>query len=401
MRDWRQLREEFQRDESRGDFKTKPYLGQVRSYDDSQDKIRVASPTGEINIPLAHPFISANSWIRAIPETNASVWLHHRHDNRRVGMLGYTNDVLSTRVDDFGKGTGMWRRLKQGEIEINSFGVSGLFAAKDGTLELRGGLVYGELSHPRLESWMRAPLHTRRLTYNVDNAIGDEERYGVVKRYKDAKAVIPTTIKNDDGSLRKEYYRDLKFAMKGDKTPKFLVRQHEGNIIGDDLKLKTQDATGVNLRYLKELYTKKGESFLSTQVDENGNFLIVLPSEATEGGEMRIPAGAFLAQVRKDMEFQIQQNFKVGATQNIEQNSGQKTKHTAKLDYSVETLQNLLFNVGLVMSMTVKIMAEIKAPFVNLGSAGPLSGVITNITHPTDYVTGWPILASNTVKATS
>lgn len=399
MRDWRQLREEYQRDEARGDFKTKPYLGQIRSYDDSQDKVRVASPTGEINIPLSHPFISANSWIRAIPETNASVWLHHRHDNRRVGMLGYTNDVLSTRIDDFGRGTGVWRRLKQGEIEISSFGVAGAFFGRDGTLAVRGGLVYGELSHPRLESWMRAPLHTRRLSLNVDNTIGDEERYGVVKRYKDEKAVIPSPIKNDDGTLRKEYYRDLKFTTKSDpKNPRYLTRLHEGNVIDEKHKLRTQDATGINLRYLRELYTKKGESFLSTQVDEDGNFLVVLPKEAEAGGEMRIPAGAFLAQIRKDMEFQVRQTFRVDATENIEENSAQKTKHTAKMDYSVETLQNLLFNVGMVMSMTVKIMAEIKAPIVKLGNGG-LSGVHTQALYPFDYVTGWPILASTSVFA--
>lgn len=400
MRDWRQIRKEYQRESSREDFKTKPFLGQVRGFDDGEDKVRVASPIGEVNIPLSHPFISPNSWIRAIPEVNASVWLHQRYDNRRLGMLGYTNDVLANRIESFRGGTGVYRQLKPGEIEINSYGVSGAYFGKDGTLAFRGGLVYGEYSHPRLEHWVRSPLHTRRLNLNVDNHIGDEERYGVVRRYKDAKAFQPTTIKEGDGTLRKEYYRDLKWVQKGKPTSeqKFVVRHHEGHVIDENNVPRTQDITKINLRYLKELYTKNGESFLSTQVDESGNFYIVLPDDAEKGGQLTIPAGAFLAQVKKDMEFQIQKSFKVSATKNNEQASTEKTRLTANMDFDIETLQNLYFSVGMVMSATVGIMAEIKAPLVNLGQGG-LTGVHTQATYPFDFVTGWPIPCSVTVKA--
>lgn len=397
-RDWRQHNRELERLNSREDFYTRPYVGQVRSFSDSEDRIRVAAPTGEVSISLSHPFLSSNSWIRAIPETNASVWLHARQDNRRVGMLGYINDTIANRLTDFKTGSGVYRSLKQGEIEINSYGVSGLYARRDGTLELRGGLVYGELSHPRLESWMRAPLHTRRLHLNQDSAIGDEERYGAVRRFKDEKAYEPVAIKNDDNTVRKEYYRDLKFKRKGSDQLKFRVRLQEGDVIDDDNKVRSQDQTKLPLRYLKELYTKSGDTFLSTQVDENGNFYFVLPKEADVGGSISIPAGALIAQIRKDIEIQTQQSLKVLAKAKIEETSGAETHHVASGDYTIETLQNLTMSIGIVLSATAKVLAEIKAPFVNLGN-GARAGVITQGHHPTCYVTGWPIPCSATVKA--
>jgi hypothetical protein len=389
-RDWRQLRGELDRAESRNDFLTKPYLGQIRGYDSSQDKIKVAGPTGEPTIPLSHPFISANAWIRAIPENNSSVWLHSRQDNQRLGMLGYSNDVLGNRVSDFNTGLGVYRELKPGEIEINSYGIAGLYARRDGTLEIRGGLVYGEYSHPRLEHWVRAPLHNRRLVLNEDNQIGDEERYGAIRRYRDEKAANPTSIKNEDGTIRKEYYRDLKWVPKGSKSSKFLVRMQEGDVVDEKSSQKTQDVTELNLRFLKEFYTKNGTSNLSIQVDENGNYYVSLPNEAETGGQMTIPAGAFLAQIAKDMEFQIQKSFKVMAANNNEQTSLRDTKLTAIGNFDIDTLRNLTMSVGLVMSATAKILAEIKAPIVKLGN-GSLSGVITHNYYPFDFVTGWPI----------
>lgn len=413
-RDWRQLNRESDRYQKRGDFQSKPYMGQVTGYDASNDRIQISGPTGAPYISLSHPFLSANSWIRAIPENNSSIWLHARQDNQRLGMLGYNSDILGNRITDFQNGLGVYRPLQQGEIDFSSYGVAGMLGRRDGTLELRGGLVYGEYSHPRLEIWSRAPLHSRKGVLSTDATIGDEERYGTVRRFKNATDFQAAVIVGSDNPLvQKEYYRDLKVLQQsvtakltGSRgTPAFLMRMQEGNVVDSVGKVMTQDITSLPLRGLREYYVNpqqySSNGKLSVQVDDSGNFYVVLPQEATAGGQLKIPAGEFIGIIGQNLRLQVSHLTKIDSGDNIEMNSNAETKHTAQQNYSIETLQNLFMTVQQTLSATVQILAEIKAPIVKLGSAGPLSGVHTQLTHPVDFVTGWSIASSATVSATS
>ena len=53
------------------------------------------------------------------------------------------------------------------------------------------------------------------------------------------------------------------------------------------------------------------------------------------------------------------------------------------------------------IDITSNIKVNVNAPLVDLGSSPVKGGIVTNLTHPVDYVTGLPILGSLTIKASS
>ena len=69
------------------------------------------------------------------------------------------------------------------------------------------------------------------------------------------------------------------------------------------------------------------------------------------------------------------------------------------------TITNNLGTIEISMAGTIDITSNIKvnvnAPLVDLGSSPVKGGIVTNLTHPVDYVTGLPILGSLTIKASS
>lgn len=162
---------------------------------------------GKRDIALPMPYDSGSSWIRAIPESGSLVLAGYRADIQDPICINYFNPSPKKRLDDYAQGLSLYRPLQPGEIEINSVGGGQTFYAVRPVVEHKAGLVRSWLNQDSLEAGAKAPLHTRLLwehrsaplvpvpdltgafmgttstgvppTFNI---LGDEERFGAVKR---------------------------------------------------------------------------------------------------------------------------------------------------------------------------------------------------------------------------
>lgn len=182
---------------------------------------------GKRDIALPMPYDSGSSWIRAIPESGSLVLAGYRADIQDPICINYFNPSPKKRLDDYAQGLSLYRPLQPGEIEINSVGGGQTFYAVRPVVEHKAGLVRSWLNQDTLEAGAKAPLHTRLLwehrsaplvpvpdltgafmgttstgvppTFNI---LGDEERFGAVKR--PAVNTNPTVKQSIAASLAKK-----------------------------------------------------------------------------------------------------------------------------------------------------------------------------------------------------
>jgi len=138
---------------------------------------------GERTIPLPMPFQSSTSWIRAIPEGATPVLAAYRSDlTGETVCLNYMIDSPKDILAAYETQLNIYRPLLPGEIEVNSRGGAQTFYSARPVLEQKAGAVRMWLSQDRVEAGFKAPTHVRYLHEHNSNKVGDEERFGVVKR---------------------------------------------------------------------------------------------------------------------------------------------------------------------------------------------------------------------------
>ena len=137
---------------------------------------------GSRSIALPMPFESTNSWIRSIPASGCAALITYRRDTGEPTFLRYLNDVPDKKLSSYQAGTNIYRPLLPGEHEVHSSGYAQSFYSQRGTLDQRGGVIRSWLSQDQVECGQKSPIHTRQLHQHLTSAMGDEERFGVVRR---------------------------------------------------------------------------------------------------------------------------------------------------------------------------------------------------------------------------
>lgn len=174
------------------------FQGVVDSASGETQAVRVTFSNGERDLSLPMPFDSKNSWIRSIPETGQQALLAYRSDNRDLVFLRYLDERPDKKIEGYKRAKTLYRPLLPGEHEIHSSGIAQTYYGQRPLLEMRAGVIRSWLDQDRAEIGQKAPLHHRQLWEfkatggNVPSfAMGDEERFGVVRR---AKALTPVAI---------------------------------------------------------------------------------------------------------------------------------------------------------------------------------------------------------------
>jgi hypothetical protein len=135
----------------------------------------------------------------------------------------------------------------------------------------------------QLEHNASAPTFIQRGLDNFVADIADEVRFGVVKRVTDQDDAEPVYIRvtpqNSDGEVfAKEYLRHVK-----SKAPPFtLIDRREGHVIDNSGEEMTSVVTGHKLRS-RTLYGTVEQEETLVEVDEEGNYNIKLPDNASQG----------------------------------------------------------------------------------------------------------------------
>jgi len=160
---------------------------------------------GEQEASLPMPFESTSSWIRSIPESGSTALVGYRSDTMSPTFIRYIQDTPEKKLQTYRAKLNFYRSLNPGEHEIHSTGGAQTFYGSRPVLEHRGGVVRSWLNQDRAESGAKAPLHTRLLWDNLADTLGDEERFGVVRRSQDLNIfntlLISAGILVDDPSL--------------------------------------------------------------------------------------------------------------------------------------------------------------------------------------------------------
>lgn len=417
---WKQDSRLVSREERRADFSARPLGARITGVDTHNERLRTISPVGEPDFPINQPFLSANAWHRAIPESGDGLLITQRHDSGRYQAIAYDKQRTSDRIDLYMSGFGVYRPLRPGEQDLYSYGIAGMYLSRDGVLELRGGSVYGELNHTTLQSWMKAPLHRRLLHLHKETSLGDEERLGYVFRPLPPDYGI-SPIKKNELYHAKEHYLHLQYTpttgVGAGTLPNIdIARTRLGNVYNALGLEELHSVTSLPLRYLAEYWDLAGAQKLTVEVDEVGNVAATLPPTAAEGMRVKIPVGQF--------QMDVMQAFKVNSTGPITVDGKADATYNSVGDATLSSMANVKVNakVNIVSEATVKMedksplieqtasakwtvktpLGNLDAQMLNLGdSKVPMGLVVTTVTHPTDYITGLPILGSAIVRAAS
>jgi hypothetical protein len=370
------------------------FQGLIDSTSGEHQSAKLSYSGGMSNIPLPMPFESSSSWIRSIPNTGAAALLAYRGDTQEPTFIRYLNDEPSKRLSDYNGGLNLYRPLVSGEHEIHSSGNAQSYYSQRPLLEQRGGVIRSWLDQDKAEAGQRAPIHTRQLHGYKSNAVGDEERIGVVRRPKKLNlanaALLGTTTSSNfytypypDFSLpggvpaafgllseavgaaseaasaitglykirpfAKEYLRviknDLHVGTGSAKVflpPTHLVDIREGQVFDDEGKQVTGES-GAYLRAKHEYFTTLNDS-TKMEIDDLGNIVWSLSLGATEGWLTKVPFGAWKLEANRGIDMSTLTSITLSSTLS--------TDISATTDISLASTLNTALSAGLNYEVT-------------------------------------------------
>lgn len=338
---------------------------------------------GERTIPIPMPFQSSSSWIRAIPEGSTPVLAGYRSDlTGETVCLNYMLESPKDILAAYETQLNLYRPLLPGEIEINSRGGAQAHYAARPVLEQRAGSIRLWLNQDRVEAGIKAPTHVRYLHDQKSNSVGDEERFGVVKRpYNflfDPLLLTPRNALSALLALSSTSYNFYDYPIPGATTPlgvadifsprgiaaaaaaatpaliavgKFkqrpfakeylrvisnplfplslnskLIDIREGQVF-DDMGMQTISSTGAFLRASYKYFTPALDA-TTIEIDEVGNMSHQFSIGAYQGWNITIPTGPYKL-------FALQDIGMISAAGNISTNSTLSTGITALTDLNL------------------------------------------------------------------
>ena len=278
---------------------TGPFLATVQATNSSEDSALISYyAANKRPISIGHPFINSDSWIRAMPSSGAPFIAQMRSDNAKPAWLASYGLDTYKRIDAYNIGKSIYRTLKEGEIELTSAGWAGSFYSKRYQYDYRAGIIKGWLDQNLLEAGVKAPTHRRLLHYNTSSKIGDEERFGVVRRPSATNPAIESTFVKLNGAYCREHLINL--SNFSGQTPAVLLDKREGHVIDNSGQPVKHQITNKNLRLSYTWWTKSNQQIIE-QIDESGNILWSIPSEAQEGWQINITNGNYRVIAQKDI----------------------------------------------------------------------------------------------------
>lgn len=262
----------------------------VSAVDPVSETVTMQHHGGEAaNKSINHPFMSANAWIRAIPEPGAAVQASKAHSSQSVEAGRYLHGGKE-RVAAYREGNGFYRELKHGEVEIMSSGRAYVHASERGNLTLRGGVSVIHLRNEDMEIEGRAVLHRRSLhTQSSTLLMGAEERYGVVKRRGLVTPAAQRFISVPGTPIAAmEYYRHLPSLRPN--VLGTLVHHQEGDMLNDIGAPILGGPVQAPLR-AKSIWRTEAGLDVVVEVDTLGNVALTLPNVPAAGLHVKAPVG--------------------------------------------------------------------------------------------------------------
>jgi hypothetical protein len=304
-----------------------PFEGVVVQVSPLDDSLGISfGPVSNRPMPVQHPYLGSNSWIRAMPYTGTRYLMINRFDSGQpeiikplpIGQIGSDGTSATGRSAQYTQQSNIYRTLNPGEHDIASVGMALSFYGRRGNLDHRaGGVIKHQLDRDGVQIVNQAPTIKHNLLNWTVGQMGDELRIGTVKRWK--SAISETYAQDANNNFQSEYFLHLKNP--AGSAPAVLLQKTEGQVYDSTGALVKQFSTAHNLRSQTLWYTKT-DDIARFEVDENGNMYTSLPSIATTGYELNIAQGNYKATIGVDRDVIIGRDEQVGITGNTQYTIG-------------------------------------------------------------------------------
>lgn len=315
-----------QRERQGNRFKQGDVYAQIKSISSSSEEIvAMGIPT---KVQVTHPFLSLTSWDRAIPEQGTSISVCYNEEAGLPLMTMYRNIDPSEAISKYNSGSSLYKELSQGELDRMSKGMANTFHANRPVKYSRAGLVEQILNGDEMTLFERSPTFVWQLHQHKVATLEDEMRFGVVRRYKNSvdKVLIKVPIIEGGQGFAKEHSMILVNKLGT------LIDRREGNVCDDSGVFLTHPTTGKNLRYQELIYTLLKNKY-SKIIDLCGNCKIEYPMEATEGLDIDIPMGRFVANFGRDASITVTDKIDISTSNKLNIESTLETTQTVGKAY--------------------------------------------------------------------
>jgi hypothetical protein len=316
------------------------FEGIVTSVSGASDTMGMSfGPALDRQMPIQHPFIGTTSWIRSIPDINTRFLMQNRMDSvqpealKTLPFTAFANGPDGKpvgRATDYQSQRNLYRQLNPGEHDIAASGAALAYFGERGNLDLRSGAhVKRQLNRESNSTEDTAPTHVRRFLQNAPGTMGDEERMGIVKRWTTA---IDETYPQANGKFQSEHY--LQVLNPANANPKILLRRIEGHVYEDDASVINHFTTAIPLRSQELWYTTQ-DNVVRREIDQNGNMLLALPTDATIGYEFLIPSGTYRAEIGVNRDITIKKDEIVQVGGDIQYTVGGHVNYDVTGDFTI------------------------------------------------------------------
>lgn len=353
----------------------KPYSSRVASVSPQNEQAIVQNfSTKGRAFPIPHPFVSIESWIRAMPQNGTNYLTFTRADSNKPQMTSTFFDDSSSRVNSYLGGLGTYRPLFPGEIEINSLGLSQIHFARRPIMNSKAGVIERTMNQDHLKTYDRAPIHHRTFFLNKSGTLGDEHKIGIVERYRNSWQKFYPKV--NDNFIAEEYLELKNPAESG--GPAVMFRVQRGFVVDAEGKPINHAVTSLPLRH-QEIYFANDDTDTRHEIDELGNYLVRLSPAAAEGYQLSVPNGNAVYRVNKDWNADIEENrtTTIGGTDALDISGARRvivtedtTYQTANFELTADdTVSMEAQNLNVAMQAAIKYESQGSMAFESLGSA--------------------------------
>ena len=273
----------------------------------SPDTETIRSSANGTDTFIAHPFASRDAWIRSMPSAGTRVTLAYNASTKRFDFVSYTPLTSSTRLEEYRDRKSLYRVLREGEHEIKSLGNAVSFWGSEGYQSTRTGVVQTVHDSDRLEHTTRAPTILLRNHKHKSDRIGNEIRFGVVKRpitNASENYVLKAPLSMPDAGLFTYSYEHLiHLTNDNDAT---LIDFRDGEVYEDlpqpgyPFSLPYLGSNNFPLRSRRRYYatiepigTGVPETYTEEEIDNFGNITWTLSKLAVIGFAIKVPFGSY------------------------------------------------------------------------------------------------------------
>ena len=296
------IRRQIQRTKQRMLGTTQAVITTVNADDDT---VRTNANAKDTNI--SHPYASKEAWIRSMPSSGTRVTLSHNASTNKYDFVAYVPLTSADELEKYRNRKSLYRVLREGEHEIKSKGGAVSFWGSRSYQSTRTGAVQTTHDGERLEHVTRAPTVVVRGHRHKTDRIGNEMRFGVVKRPLTAvqeSIILKAPMSMPDAGMFTYSYEYLMNLTNDLDNTLIDVRQGE---VYDDLP---QPGYPFSLPYLgknnfpvrsrsryhtimEPMGIKVPETYTEEEIDTFGNVTWTLSKLAVIGFVIKVPFGGY------------------------------------------------------------------------------------------------------------